>query len=61
MYDTTNSLILADKNKLVVTQGLDGFLVADTGDVLLICRKDLESEFRSMIKDVRFKKGEKYI
>ncbi len=61
LYDTSNSLILAEKNKLVVAHGLDGFLVADTGDVLLICRKELESEFRSIIKDVRYKKGEEYI
>jgi mannose-1-phosphate guanylyltransferase len=60
-YDTTNSFILAEKDKLVVTYGLDGFLVADSGDVLLICKKDLENEFRIMIKDVRFNKGEKYI
>jgi mannose-1-phosphate guanylyltransferase len=60
-YETRNSLILADKNKLVVTYGLDGFLVADSGDVLLICKKDLENEFRTMIKDVKLNKGEKYI
>jgi mannose-1-phosphate guanylyltransferase len=60
-YDTTNSFILAEKDKLVVTYGLDGYLVADSGDVLLICKKDLENEFRTMIKDVRFNKGEKYI
>lgn len=60
-YETKNSLILADKDKLVVTYGLDGYLVADSGDVLLICKKDLESEFRTMIKDVKLNKGEKYI
>ncbi len=61
LYETKNSLILAAKEKLVVTHGLDGFLVADTGDVLLICDKDLESEFRTMIKDVRSQKGEKFV
>ncbi len=61
LYDTTNSLILANKEKLVVAQGLDNYLIADSGDVLLICPKDLESEFRSMIKDVKFNKGEKYV
>ena len=61
LYETKNSLFLADDKKLIVTHGLDGFLVADSGDVLLICPKDLESEFRSIIKDVKFKKGEKYV
>lgn len=60
-YETKNCLILADKNKLVVTYGLDGYLVADSGDVILICKKDLENEFRTMIKDVKLIKGEKYI
>lgn len=61
LYDTKSSLILGLPGKLIVAQGLEDFLVADTGDVLLICKKDIESEMRRIIKDVRTKKGEKFL
>ena len=61
LYDTKNSLFLGLPGKLIVVQGLEDFLVADTGDVLLICKKDIESEMRRIIKDVRTQKGEKFL
>lgn len=61
LYDTKNSLILGDAKKLIVTQGLKDYLIADTGDVLLVCRKDIEREMRRIIKDVKSKKGDNYI
>jgi mannose-1-phosphate guanylyltransferase len=61
LYDTKDSLILGEEKKLIVVQGLEGYLVADTGDVLLICKKDIESEMRQIIKNVKSQKGVKYI
>jgi mannose-1-phosphate guanylyltransferase len=61
MYNTKDSLFLGDEKKLMVIQGLEDYLVADTGDVLLICKKDIESEMRKILKDVKKKKGDKYI
>jgi len=61
LYDTKDSLFLGDEKKLIVIQGLEDYLVADTGDVLLICKKEIESEMRQIIKDVKKKKGEDYI
>jgi mannose-1-phosphate guanylyltransferase len=61
-YEVKNSLIMSDKKeKLIVVQGLDGYLVADSDDVLLICEKDNEKQFRSFVSDVKNEKGEKYI
>ena len=61
LYGTKDSLILGESKKLIVVQGLEDYLVADTGDVLLICKKDIESEMRRIIKDVKSKKGENFI
>lgn len=61
LYGTKDSLILGESKKLIVAQGLEDYLVADTGDVLLICKKDIESEMRRIIKDVKSKKGENFI
>jgi mannose-1-phosphate guanylyltransferase len=60
-YDTVNSIILGPKGKLIVVEGLDGYLVADCDDVLLICRKDNEESIRTFVKDAKNKKGDKYI
>jgi mannose-1-phosphate guanylyltransferase len=61
LYESKNSLFLSDNKKLIVAQGLDNYLVADTGDVLLICKKNIESELRQIIKDVKKKKGVKFV
>ena len=56
LYDTHDSIFLGDEKKLIVVQGLQDYLIADTRDVLLICKKDIESEMRGIIKDVKSKK-----
>jgi len=61
LYDTKNSFIKASKNKLVVVQGLKDYLVADCDNVLLICKKDLEKQFRSFVNDVKNEAGEEFL
>jgi mannose-1-phosphate guanylyltransferase len=60
LYNSTNNLISVDK-KLVVADGLDGFLIAQSGDILLICKKNSEAKIRDYLKDVETKYGDKYI
>ena len=45
LYDTTNSYIKGTDNILIVTQGLDGYLVTKSANVILICKKDAEKKF----------------
>ncbi len=61
VYDSRNCILQTPKDKLVVIHGLDGFLVADCEDVLLICKKDDEKRIRSIVNDVKNHKGEQYI
>lgn len=61
LSDCTNNYIKSDHEKLVVLQGLDGYLVADFDDVLLVCEKDKEANFKNYINEVRAKKGEKFL
>ncbi len=60
-YDSKNNFIKGSKKKLIITQGMEGFLVADFDDVLLICKKEDSTIFKDFISDVRTHKGEKYI
>ncbi|GAB4240645.1 MAG: mannose-1-phosphate guanylyltransferase [Ekhidna sp.] len=60
-YDSKDNYIKGRKNKLTVIQGMEGYLVADFDDVLLICKKEDSTIFREFITDVKTSKGTKYI
>jgi mannose-1-phosphate guanylyltransferase len=49
------------KNKLVVLQGLDDYIVAEQDNVLLICKKQDEQMIRNIVNDVRIEKGEAFV
>ena len=61
LYDSENNLIKTPSEKLVVLQGLDGYVVVENDDILLICKKDEEKRLREIINDVRLNKGERYL
>ena len=61
VIDATNNIVHADKKKLVLLQGLDDFIVVDTKDVLLICKKDREQEIKEYVAEVKRNKGDKYL
>jgi len=61
VYNCKNSMFLCNKEKkLVVIDDLSEFLVVDTDDVLVICRKNNETDFKRYINDAMLKYGEKY-
>lgn len=61
LYNSQNNVISLPEGKLVVAEGLEGYLIAESGDVLLICKKDSEAKIRDYLKDVETKFGDKYI
>jgi len=61
IIDATKNMVHADNKKLVLLQGLEDFIVVDTKDVLLICKKDKEQEIKEYVAEVKRNKGEKYI
>ena len=61
IIDATKNMVHADNKKLVLIQGLEDFIVVDTKDVLLICKKDKEQEIKEYVAEVKRNKGEKYI
>jgi mannose-1-phosphate guanylyltransferase len=61
VIDATKCMVNAPKDKLVVLQGLDDFIVVDTKDVLLICHKEKEQSIKEYVAEVKRNKGEKYI
>ena len=61
MIDTANCVVHASPEKLVLIQGLDDFIVADTSDVLLICRKEKEQEIKNYVKEVNKLMGTQFL
>ncbi|MDA3881374.1 MAG: mannose-1-phosphate guanylyltransferase [Prolixibacteraceae bacterium] len=61
VYDTNNSIVNVSKDKLVVVQGLDGFIVAESDNTLMICRKEDEQHIRQFVNDIRISKGDEFV
>lgn len=46
LYDTSNCIVHATQEKKVVVQGLDGYIVAEQEDMLLICKLSEEQRIK---------------
>lgn len=53
LYDTDNCIIKGSPDRLIVVQGLNGYLVGDFGNVFIVCEKDKEEQFRRFVNDVK--------
>ncbi len=60
LYNTTNSIIKTPKDKLVVINGLDGFIVAEYDGVLMICRKEDEQKVKDFVAEAK-ERDQKYV
>jgi len=61
LFDTKDSLILSSEGKLILTEKLEGYLVADYGNALLICPKDNEKRIKEFVNAIRKNKGSKFL
>ncbi|RYZ27249.1 MAG: mannose-1-phosphate guanylyltransferase [Chitinophagaceae bacterium] len=61
VIDATKCVVHAPHNKLVMLQGLDDYIVVDTEDVLLICKKEKEQEIKEYVAEVKRNKGDKFL
>ncbi len=61
IIDATKCMVHAPEDKLIVLQGLDDFIVVDTNDVLLICRKNKEQEIKDYVADIKRNIGDRYL
>jgi len=61
LYDSKNCIINMPKDKLVVLQGLDDYIVVEDDGTLLVCRKEDEQQIRQFVNDVKAEKGDQYV
>lgn len=61
-YETRNCIIKGSSDKLIVAQGLNGYLIGEFGNVIIVCEKDQENQFRKFVTDVKTRQnGADYI
>lgn len=61
IIDATKCMVSTPQDKLVVLQGLDDFIIVDTKDALLICKKEKEQAIKDYVAEVKRSKGDKYL
>jgi mannose-1-phosphate guanylyltransferase len=61
LYNSHNCIVNMPKEKLVVLQGLDDYIVVEDDGILLVCRKGDEQQIRQFVNDVMIEKGEKFV
>lgn len=61
LYDCKRNLIKLSDGKVAVLQGLDGYVITERDNVLVICKKDDPSLIRRMLNDAQMKLGEDFV
>ena len=62
LEDCRDNIIKMPKGHLAVINGLEGYIVAESGDVLLICKKgDSSALIRKYVNEVQLKYGEEFV
>ncbi len=61
IIDAVKCMVSASHEKLIVLQGLEDFIVVDTPDVLLICKKEKEQAIKEYVAEVKRSKGDMYL
>ncbi len=60
-YNSSGNIFAVKNDKLVVVDGLQDYIIADAGDVLLICPKSQEQRIKQMVTDAKVNFGDKYL
>ncbi|PTX19601.1 mannose-1-phosphate guanylyltransferase (GDP) [Pontibacter mucosus] len=61
LYDTTGCIVKTPKNRLVVLQGMQDFIVAEHDNVLMICRREEEQKVKDFVADAKSRKDGDFI
>ena len=58
-YNSSGNIFCISGDKLVAVDGLNDYIIADAGDVLLICPKIHEQDIRHIVNDAKVAYGDK--
>ncbi len=61
LYECSGNVIaLADPNRLAVVQGLKDYIIAESGNVLLICKREDEQRIKEFMADAQMLHGKEF-
>jgi mannose-1-phosphate guanylyltransferase len=61
LYQSKNCIVNVSNDKLVVMEGLEDYIVVESDNIILICKKQDEQQIRNFVNDVKMSKGDKFI
>jgi mannose-1-phosphate guanylyltransferase len=61
VIDAKDNMVHVPNNKLVLLQGMNDYIIVDSEDVLMICKKDKEQEIKQYVAEIKRNKGDKYL
>ncbi|NQY68130.1 MAG: mannose-1-phosphate guanylyltransferase [Flavobacteriales bacterium] len=61
MYDSKNCMVHVPNDKLVLIQGLDDYIVSESNNVLLICKKIDEQRIKESLADLKTKLNDDFL
>lgn len=60
VYDTKDCIIKTPKDRLVIVQGLENYIVAEYDNVLMVCSKDKEQMVKTFVEDLKANKEDTF-
>lgn len=61
VYDSSDNIIRVPKGKIAVVEGLESYIVVDTKNALLICKKDNEQLIKTFVSDIKLNFGKQSV
>ena len=52
LYDSSNCVVNIPDDKLVILQGLDDYIVVESNNTLLVCKKEDEQKIKEMVSKI---------
>ncbi|PCJ28815.1 MAG: mannose-1-phosphate guanylyltransferase [Flavobacteriales bacterium] len=60
MYDSANNIVNVPQDKLVVLQGLKDYIIVESDNILLVCKKEEEQKIKQFVADIKETKDKKF-
>lgn len=61
LYNSSNNLIALPEGKIAIVQNMDDYLIAESGNILIICKKDEDSNIKKFVTDALIRLGEDFV
>jgi mannose-1-phosphate guanylyltransferase len=60
MYDSSDNIVNVPQEKLVVLQGLKDYIIVESDNILLICKKEDEQKIKQIVTDIKESKDKRF-